>query len=67
MKNINQILAVVLLSTGFLLACRGGTHKNNDHDYDGKNENTDGSNTQQIQTDSVLTDTNSRYPVEKNP
>jgi len=66
MKNINHIMAILLLSTGFLFACRGGANKNNDHDYDGKNDDNDGSNTQQLHTDSGWQDTASRYPIDNN-
>lgn len=66
MKNIKHILAMLLLSAGFLFACRGGANKNNDHDYNGKNSNNDGSNSQQLQTDSGWQDTISRYPIENN-
>lgn len=67
MKNTIKILAIMIISTGFLFACRGGVNKNNDHDYDGKNENSDGNSTQQIPSDSGFADTSSRYPIDKNP
>jgi hypothetical protein len=41
MKSILQNM-ILFLSLAALLNCRGGVHNNNDHDYDGKNESTDG-------------------------
>lgn len=32
---------ISFLFGGLFFACRGGVHKDNDHDYDGRNENKD--------------------------
>jgi len=66
MNSTKLFFSVMALSTMFLFACRGGVNKNNDHDYDGKNENNDGTNTQQTPSDTGTSDTNSRYPLDEN-
>jgi hypothetical protein len=66
MKKISYIIYILFLSTGLFFSCRGGTHKNNDHDYDGINENDDRTSTNQVKTDSSQQDTVNRYPIDAN-
>ncbi len=50
-----KYLAILILFTGLILACRGGANKNNDHDDDNKNEKYD--QVSPPQTDSITEDT----------
>jgi hypothetical protein len=65
MRKIFLHTTFLLFMGGSLFACRGGANKNNDHDYDGKNENTDRGNTNQYSADSSDVDTLGQIPDEE--
>lgn len=41
MKINLKLLIPLLTAATLIMSCRGGVNKNNDHDYDGKNERDD--------------------------